>query len=94
MSRPLIVVPDGARQLSKGLCVEASVVARLLRIRLLVIDASVVVAPADVKGRERPATPAANEPLAPVAPQTRSRPIGERLAAAERYLSEGATRLT
>lgn len=93
VSRPLIVVPDGARQLSEGLVVEASVVARLFRIRLLLIDARVVVAPAEVNGRVRPATCAGDEPLAAVTPRTRSRPIGEGLAAAERYLSEGAASL-
>jgi hypothetical protein len=36
-----------------GLVVEASVVARLLRIRLLAIDARVVVSPARVTGRRR-----------------------------------------
>ena len=93
MARPLNVVPDGARQLSEGLLVEASVVARLFRLRLLVIDASVVIAPAQVTGRHRPATCAADEPLAPVTPRTRSGPIGAGLAAAERSLSEGATSL-
>lgn len=93
MSQHLIVVPDGARQLSEGLLVEASVVARLLRIRLLVVDASVIVAPAQVNARERPTAGAADEPLAPVTPRTPSRAIGAGLAAAERCLNEGAASL-
>jgi hypothetical protein len=89
----VIAVPDDGRQLSEGLLVEASVVARLLRIRLLVIDASLIVAPARVKGRTRAAVYAADEPVAPDTPRTRARAIGAGLAAAERCLSEGAASL-
>jgi hypothetical protein len=73
----LIAIPDGDRELSEGLLVEASVVARLMRMRLLTIDASLIVAPARVERR------------APVA----SAPVGARLAAAERSLREGAASL-
>ena len=48
--------PDRGQRLSEGLLVEASVVARVLRIRLLVINASVIVGPAQVEGRTRPTT--------------------------------------
>jgi hypothetical protein len=92
-STHLIAVPDGGRQLSEGLLVEASLVARLLKIRLLVIDASLIVAPARVKRRTRAATYAPEQPLAPVEPRTRARTIGAGLAAAERCLSEGAESL-
>jgi hypothetical protein len=78
----LIAVPDGGRQLSEGLVVEASVVARLFRIRVLAIDASVVISPARVTGR----TPG-------VAARTRSPTIGAGLAAAERVIDEGAASL-
>jgi hypothetical protein len=81
------------QRLSEAILVEASVVARLLRIRLLVIDASLIIAPAQVEGRTRAATYAADEPLAPVTPRTRARAIGAGLAAAERCLSEGAASL-
>jgi hypothetical protein len=93
LSTHLIVDPDGAQRLSEGLVVEASVVARLLRIRLLVIDASLIVAPAHVRGRTRAATYTADERLAPDTPRTRARAIGAGLAAAERCLSEGAASL-
>jgi hypothetical protein len=64
------------------LVVEASVVARLFRVRLLEVDASLVVAPADVRGR------------APVVmSRTRRRTIGAGLVAAERVLDEGAASL-
>ena len=79
-STNLIAVPDDGRPLSEGLLVEASVVARLLRIRLLAIDARLIVAPARVQRRTR----------TPVTARTRSRRIGTGLAAAERMLDEGA----
>jgi hypothetical protein len=78
----LIAVPDGGRQRLDGLVIEASVVARLFRIRLLAIDASLVVSPAHVKAR----SPA-------VTPHARSRTIGPALAAAERFIDEGAASL-
>ena len=92
-STHLTVAPDGGRQLSEGLVLEASVVARLLRVRVLVIDANLIVAPAQVKDRTRAATDAAGKALAPVTPPTRTRAIGAGLAAAERYLSEAAASL-
>jgi hypothetical protein len=79
-STNLIAVPDDGRPLSEGLLVEATIVARLLRIRLLAIDARLIVAPAHVQRRTRD----------PVAQRTSDRRIGTRLAAAERMLHEGA----
>jgi hypothetical protein len=58
------------------LLVEARIVARLLGIRLLTIDASVIVVPAQLNGR------AAGDMSAP-------RAIGAGLAAAERLLGDG-----
>ena len=92
-STRLIAVPDGGRQLSEGLLVEASVVARLLRIRLLAIDARLVVAPAQVEGRRRAAARVADGMLAPATPPTRTRAIGVGLSTAEQFLSEGAASL-
>jgi hypothetical protein len=90
-STHLIVAPDGGRQLTEGLVLEASVVVRLLRVRLLVIDANLIVAPAQVKDRTR--AYAIGKALAPVTPPTRTRAIGAGLAAAERCLSEAAASL-
>jgi hypothetical protein len=87
-STRLRAVPDARRHLSEGLVVEASVSARLLRVRLLVIDANLVIAPAQVKARAPTGRPAVAEPC-----QTRARAIGAGLAAAERCLSEGAATL-
>ena len=78
----LIAVPDGEGALSDGLVVEASVVARVFRVRLLEVDASLVVSPANVKGRT-PAMPS----------RTRRRTVGAGLVAAERVLDEGAASL-
>jgi hypothetical protein len=60
------------------LLLKAHIVARLLGIRLLTLDASVIVVPARPNGR-------AGEMFTP-------RPIGTRLAAAERLLGDGATK--
>jgi hypothetical protein len=79
-STNLIAIPDDGRPLSEGLVVEASIVARLLRIRLLAIDARLIVAPAHVQRRTR----------TPVTLRTRGRRIGTGLAAAERKLDDGA----
>jgi hypothetical protein len=76
----LIAVPDDGGSLSEGLLVEASIVARLLRIRLLAIDARLIVAPAYVQRRTQ----------TPVTLRKRDRRIGTGLAAAERMLDEGA----
>ena len=79
-STNLIAVPDDGRPLSEGLLVEASIVARLLRIRLLTIDARLIVAPAHVQRRMQTA----------VTLRTRGRRIGTGLTVAERMLDEGA----
>ena len=93
-SKNLIAVPDGGRQLSEGLLIEAFIVARLLRIRLLVIDASLIVAPAKVTGRTRAAAHTAHESFAQVPPRTRAGgTIGAGLAAADRFLGEAAASL-
>jgi hypothetical protein len=78
----LIAVPDRRRRLSDGLVVEASIVARLFRFRLLSIEAGLVVSPARVLARS-----------SVVAPPTRPPAIGSGLAAAERFLDEGAAQL-
>jgi hypothetical protein len=62
-------------------------VARLLGIRLLALDAKLVVAPAEVQGRTRPTADSA------VAPPARVRAIGAGLTAAERSLAEGTLSL-
>ena len=72
-------IPDGARRLADGLIIEACIVARLLGVRLLRVEATVVVSPAEM--------------LSDARDSAGSRPIGARLAAAQRQIDEGATRL-
>jgi hypothetical protein len=73
--------PDGSRRLADGLLIEASVVARLLGLRLLEVDAAVVVAPAETRE------------VALATSRVRSQPVGAALAAAERCIDEGAATL-
>ncbi len=50
---------DGSSQLSDGVIIETSVLARLLGIKLLTIEGTVLVSPAQVReGYQAPATPA------------------------------------
>jgi hypothetical protein len=82
----LTAVPDRRRRLSEGILVEASVLARLLGIRLLKLDATVVLMPADVAARyAAPHAPPALDAL----PPTRLYPAGRGLAEAIRHLNEG-----
>jgi hypothetical protein len=88
----LTVASPRRRDLSEGTLIEASVAARLLGIRLLTLDATVVLMPADLQA----ARSAADEPAAYASarrqgvPRTRSRPTGPRLAEAVRSIQEGA----
>jgi hypothetical protein len=82
----LTAVPDPRRRLSEGILVEASVLARLLGIRLLKLDATVVLMPADVAARSAaPRDPPALDGL----PPTRLYPAGRGLAEAIRHIKEG-----
>jgi len=72
---------------------EASIVARLLRLRLLTLDATVVMSPAAVMapaGRPRAAAPLLDGPRSPPAPAA---PVGRRLALAARAVDESAAAL-
>lgn len=89
----LTAVPDRRRRPSDGLVVEASILARLLGIRLLKLDATVVIVPADVTA---PSSAARVSPLPAVAPSPRALPdrqpagVGGGLAEAIRRIDEGA----
>jgi len=88
--------PDERRRPSDGVVAEASIVARLLRLRLLTLDAVVMVTPAAVTAPRRadaalpPATSAAVRGTPGTPP---ARPIGARLAQAARTLDESAATL-
>jgi hypothetical protein len=89
--------PDSRRRPSDGVVAEASIVARLLRLRLLRLDATVVVSPAVVTARSsRPgaaAQPARDGPVRTREAPVPARPIGRRLAEAARTLDENAAAL-
>jgi hypothetical protein len=80
----LTAVPDRRRRPSDGLVVEASIVARLLGIRLLTLNAKVVVAPADVRAPSSP-----SHDSRPVGRDSRP-PVGRGLAEAVVRLNESA----
>ncbi len=81
-----------ARRPSDGVLVEASIVARLLGIRLLTLDATVALVPADVTPRtsSRAASPAWTPPRPASVPPARSDATGRGLADAVRSINEGA----
>ena len=86
----LTAIPDGARRLADGFVIEASIVARLLGIRLLRVEARLVVSPAEMLTETR--NPAGALPARNLRAIGSGR-IGAQLAAAQRRIDEGATRL-
>jgi hypothetical protein len=95
-----MAVPDRTRRLSDGVLVDASLQGRLLGIRLLTVDATVVLAPADAGGtppaKLSAAPPAAEGPRERTLPRPSGgawrvpRPAGRGLAEAVRSINEGA----
>ena len=88
----LTAVPDRRRRPSDGFLVEASILARLLGIKLLKLEATVVVVPAEVTAppsapRELPARASARSSGGPPA---RRGAVGRGLAEAVRNINEGA----
>jgi hypothetical protein len=86
-------VPDRNRRLADGILVDACILARVLGIRLLTLDARVILLPADVKtpssapaDARRPRTSARSSAVAPQP----SGAIGHGLADAVRAINEGA----
>jgi hypothetical protein len=91
-SRPVALSAAGhrTRHPTDGLLVEASIVARLLGIRLLRLDATVAVVPADVPARPSSARASPAAPPRPAVPPTQSGAMGRGLADAVRSINEGA----
>ena len=87
----LTAVPDRNRRASDGILIKASVLARLLGLRLLTLDATVVLMPAEVTAPQSPAHQPAGRASArppgrlPAGPGAASR----RLAGAVRNINEG-----
>ena len=91
------VAPDSSRRLSGGALVEASIAARLLGMRILTLDATVALVPADVAAATRAIQDGEREGRAGRVsarhfrdPRGRSGSLGPRLADAVRNLDEGA----
>jgi hypothetical protein len=88
----LMATPDRRRRLSEGVLVDASIRARLLGIRLLTIDAIVVLAPADVTvpsvAAHDPPRRASVRPPSGIS-RNRSAATGHGLAEAVRSINEG-----
>jgi hypothetical protein len=94
----LIGVPDRTRRPREGLVAEAAIVARLLRLRILTLDATVLFSPARVAGpAPAPTTvrPAAAPPprCGPGSASARPAPVGRGLTDAVRTLEESAATL-
>ena len=84
----LTAAPDRRRRLSEGTLIEASVVARLLGIKLLKLHATVMMMPADVEARPAaPPDPAALEPAPASLPPARLYPTGRGLVEASRHIN-------
>jgi hypothetical protein len=84
----LTVAPDRRRRLSQGVLVEGSILARLLGMRLLRLEATVVLTPADVR-TSTGARRAARGPSS-ASPPRRSGGPRRGLADAARDIDEGA----
>ena len=87
----LEAVPDRRRRVSDGVLVEASILARLLGLRLLTLDVTLVLVPAEVSAPTPPSSPPG---LHADASPRRYRPppavTGGGLADAVRSINEGA----
>jgi hypothetical protein len=84
-------VPDHRRRLTDGILVEASILGRVLGIRILTLDATLVLVPAHVSASSpaalhRPARP----PTHSAVPSTRLGPAGQGLAKAVQSINEAA----
>jgi hypothetical protein len=87
-----MAIPDRRRRLSEGVLVDASIRARLLGIRLLTIDAIVVLAPAEVTGPSVAAPDPRQRAYARSSGMLRKRSAaaGRGLAEAVQSINEGA----
>jgi hypothetical protein len=84
-----MATPDRHRRLSEGVLVEATIRARLLGVRLLTIDATVVLAPADVTAPSLGAHDPPASARSSGTPRNRSAASGHGLAEAVRSINEG-----
>jgi hypothetical protein len=88
----LTAAPDRRKRLSNGALVEASILVRLLGIRLLTLDATMLLVPADATP---PSSPPHDSPVRTSArpsgvPPAQARPVGRGLADAVQSINEAA----
>ena len=86
----LTAVPDRRRRLSDAVLVEASIRARVMGIRLLSLDATVVLVPADLTASPPAVVDAPAQASGRPVRGARSRAAGRGLAEAVRSIDEGA----
>jgi hypothetical protein len=81
----------GAGRPSDGILIEASILARVLGLRLLTLDATITLAPAEVRTRSAVARDRTGHPITPrrASPAAPPRAAGGRLAQAVRTIGEG-----
>jgi hypothetical protein len=84
-----MAIPDRRRRLSEGVLVEATIRARLLGVRLLTIDATVVLAPADVTAPSVADPPQRASVRSSGISRSRSAATGHGLAEAVQSINEG-----
>ena len=93
-SAPAVVLnaaPDGRRRLSDGVLLEASILGRVLGVRVLTLRATIVLAPASVSTAAAGGDPPARvDGRRPRAAPARRRAGGRELAEAVRRIDEGA----
>jgi hypothetical protein len=82
-------VPDHRRRLSNGVLVDGSIVARILGLRLLTLEATIVLLPADVSVPRSASFDAPARSSAPAIPRWQA-DAGQGLAEAVQSIEEGA----
>jgi hypothetical protein len=88
----LSAVPDQRRRLADGILVEATILARVLGIRILTINTTLVLVPADVRSSSSAPLHQSTHAsaLSSSIPSMRSGAAGRRLATAVQSINEGA----
>jgi hypothetical protein len=83
--------PTGARRSSDGILIEASILARVLGLRLLTLDATITLVPAEMTTPSSVASGRSGHPttLRRASPAARSRVAGGSLARAVQTIDEG-----
>lgn len=88
----LSAIPDQRRRLTDGILVEATILARVLGMRILTINTTLVLVPADVRSSSSAPLHRSTHPSARSSsvPSVRPGAAGHRLASAVQTINEGA----